>query len=144
MGGELPTGERLNTGLDSLDRSECLRLLGTEQVGRLVMVDNGRPEIFPVNYVLHGDGVLFRTDVGTKLGSSTGRPVAFEVDHIDPNAGPAWSVVIHGTAQRIDASGRENAMAVGPSSWVVSTKPHLVRITPTEITGRRINAPRHR
>jgi hypothetical protein len=27
----------------------------------------GRPEIFPVNYVVDGDEVMFRTDAGTKL-----------------------------------------------------------------------------
>jgi nitroimidazol reductase NimA-like FMN-containing flavoprotein (pyridoxamine 5'-phosphate oxidase superfamily) len=55
------------SGLQVIERAECLRLLATEEVGRLGVVVAGRPEIFPVNYVVDGDEVMFRTDAGTKL-----------------------------------------------------------------------------
>lgn len=131
---------RLNTGVELLDRHESLRLLATEQVGRLVVVgDNRRLEIFPVNYVLVADRVLFRTDDGAKLTATTATTVVFEVDQLDPIARSGWSVVVRGTASRLDPLGPD-AMAAQTrlSSWVVSMKPHLVGITPVEITGRRI------
>jgi nitroimidazol reductase NimA-like FMN-containing flavoprotein (pyridoxamine 5'-phosphate oxidase superfamily) len=129
---------RLNTGLEQLDRDECIRLLRTEAVGRLVMIgDHGRLEIFPVNYFFDGDAVLFRTDMGTKLTATAGAPVAFEVDHLDFSGHSVWSVVIHGTAHRSDAHTAQLRL----STWVHSTKPHLAKIIPDEITGRRLCTP---
>ena len=69
-----------------------------QDVGRLVVVDNGRPLIFPVNYALDGEAPVFRTASGTKLWASTHAPVAFEVDSIDREARSGWSVVVHGIA----------------------------------------------
>jgi len=120
-----------------ISAGECLQLLATEQVGRLGVVLNGHPEIFPVNYTLDGDGILFRTADGSKLEGSLNAPVAFEVDHLHPDTRSGWSVVIHGTAERytrFDSPARRQA----DPSWLDTVKPHLVRLTPTKITGRRI------
>jgi nitroimidazol reductase NimA-like FMN-containing flavoprotein (pyridoxamine 5'-phosphate oxidase superfamily) len=64
------------SGAEVISTRECRRLLGTEEVGRLGVVLDGRPEIFPVNYTVDGDGVLFRTADGAKLPTSiTGRRI---------------------------------------------------------------------
>jgi uncharacterized protein len=54
-----------------LDRDQCLSLLAGDEVGRLAVIVGNTPTIFPVNYALDGDTIVFRTDPGTK--SSTGR-----------------------------------------------------------------------
>ena len=93
----------LNSGLVIIERAECFDLLAREEVGRLAVVVGGRPEIFPVNYVVEGDGVVFRTDPGTKLAGAIRGPVAFEVDHLDRATRTAWSVILHGHAQQATA-----------------------------------------
>ncbi len=55
------------TGLVALDPDECLRLLRTSTLGRLAIVIEERPLVFPVNFTLDGHAVVLRTDEGTKL-----------------------------------------------------------------------------
>ena len=50
-----------------LDRDQCLRLLAEDEIGRLAVIAGNTPAIFPVNYALDGDTIVFRTDPGTKL-----------------------------------------------------------------------------
>ena len=48
----------LRTGLEELDRDECLRLLRSATLGRLAVVIGGQPLVFPVNFTLDGDAVV--------------------------------------------------------------------------------------
>jgi uncharacterized protein len=131
------------TGIQVIDRDECLQLLADQQVGRLAVVQAGRPHILPVNYVLDGEGVVFRTAAGTKLEATTRAPVAFEVDAIEPGTRSGWSVVVHGLAQevtRLDRPDLQRRLAALPlDPWAPGDKPHLVRIAPSSITGRRLS-----
>lgn len=87
-----------------LSERECARLLQTQSIGRIALVVDGRPEIFPVNYAFDGGVVVFRTSTGLKLERGPYTLAAFEVDHFDPAERMAWSVVVHGTAQDISQS----------------------------------------
>jgi hypothetical protein len=132
----------LNTGLLTLDRTTCMELLATEQLGRLVLVIGGRPEIFPVNYAVDGDGIIFRTERGTKLSGAAIAPVLFEVDHLDPADGSAWSVILRGRCGLV--GDYDSPMLRGQISgqprypWAGGDKPYVLRIQPTSVTGRRI------
>ena len=66
-------------------------------------VVDGRPEIFPVNFVVDHGTILFRTATGSKLAAVTpsSEPVAFEVDAYDPVEGEAWSVIAKGRASEV-------------------------------------------
>ena len=67
-----------------LTRSECFRLLAAHHLGRVVLIDELGPAAFPVNYVLDGHTVLFRTDEGSKLDAALrGARVAFQIDGAD-------------------------------------------------------------
>ena len=74
------------TGLELIDREECLRLLAGEEVGRLAVIVGGEPAIFPVNFVLDGETIVFRTDDGTKGAGRSSARGCFEVDGIDTRA----------------------------------------------------------
>ena len=131
-----------NSGLERMSREECVTLLQSQDVGRLVVVDNERPLIFPVNYAMDGDAPVFRTASGTKLWAAARSPVAFEVDEVDREAKAAWSVVVHGVAQEITAfdAGEVQARVLGlpVHPWAKGDKPSIVRIAPRLITGRRV------
>lgn len=127
--------------IEALDEEECLRLLASAAVGRIAVVLGRQPFIMPVNYVLDGDDVVFRTDAGTKLVGASLERVAFEVDHLEPERKEGWSVVVQGVGQEITSAysklfDRVRALAISP--WAPGEKEHWVRIIPREITGRRV------
>ena len=130
---------RLNSGVDPLNELDCWRLLATELVGRLGVIIDGRPEIFPVNFALAGEDIIIRTDHGAKSVAALSGPVAFEVDHFDDADCSGWSVMVHGSAEvvtsRTGIPGSQNRVL---KSWLEAHLPHLLRITATQITGRRI------
>jgi uncharacterized protein len=85
-----------------LTRSECFELLAREHLGRVAVVDDLGPVVFPVNFVLDRHMVVFRTDEGTKLDAACrGSRVAFEVDGTDTAAHAGWSVLVRGEAVEV-------------------------------------------
>lgn len=120
-----------------VEEDTCWGYLASQEVGRLATASEGQPEIFPINYCVDGQSVVFRTASGSKLTELTANAqVAFEVDGWTEEGG--WSVVLKGTAAEITDE-RELALAdkMPLLPWVPTVKRHYVRITPEELTGRR-------
>jgi uncharacterized protein len=128
------------TGLEVLAQDECLRLLNKQGVGRVAVVAGGRPMIFPVNYVVDGRTIVFRTDEGTKLdGVTSGFNVAFEIDGIDAMYHSGWSVLVSGVGREVVDATEVAVLAELPlRPWAMGEKAHWVRIRPDTITGRRL------
>jgi nitroimidazol reductase NimA-like FMN-containing flavoprotein (pyridoxamine 5'-phosphate oxidase superfamily) len=127
------------TGLEELDRGECLRLLGLAPLGRLGVVIGGRPLVFPVNFTLDGQVIVLRTAAGTKLHAARNGPVAFECDGIDGAYHTGWSVLALGDAEEVmhpSEIGRLERLPLTP--WCDAAKPVWLRIRPKSLTGRRI------
>lgn len=121
----------------TLSAAESWALVREAVVGRLAVIVDDHPEIFPVNYVVDHGSVVFRTAAGTKLAAAVGHPVAFEVDGYDAVSGRAWSVVIKGVAREIKGLYEViDAVELPLHTWHASPKPRLVRIDATEVTGR--------
>lgn len=121
-----------------LSTAECWVLLENERVGRLAVTDAaGTPDIFPVNFVAYEGAVYIRTAPDAKVTRLISHPAAaFEVDGYD-GAG-WWSVVLHGTAARIndpveiERSGVSRLLTASPRH-----KQHVLKVAPSAITGRR-------
>jgi nitroimidazol reductase NimA-like FMN-containing flavoprotein (pyridoxamine 5'-phosphate oxidase superfamily) len=120
-----------------LSEEECWNLLSRRELGRLAVTTDGKPDIFPVNYVTNGPRVLFRTAPGSKLADLAATPdVAFEVDEYDD--AHATSVVLRGVARRLDVQREIDAADALPlTSWIPTLKYRWVEIAPRSITGRR-------
>ena len=101
----------------------------------------GEVQVLPVNHLVDGQDVIFRTAHGSKLYATQGQqPITFEADDYDEETHSGWSVVMNGRAEPVDeeaevdrlgraAFGRGSAMWSGRSGF---------RIRPTSVTGRRI------
>jgi Predicted flavin-nucleotide-binding protein len=119
--------------------SEGWALIRSVPVGRLAVVVEGHPDIFPVNHLVDHGTIVVRTGTGTKLAAADRHPVAFEVDGYDVGRAQAWSVVIKGTARSIDRLHEVvDALQLPIFPWQDGPKPAFLRIEPDSITGRRI------
>jgi uncharacterized protein len=128
-------------GMEELSQVECRDLLLTHEVGRVAMCTPQGPAIVPVNYVVDGDSVVFRTAPYGVLGrhSWNGR-IAFEVDDLDPDTRSGWSVVATGSGQLVEDH-QELALirAFGnPQPWAPGVRLLYVRLPWGELTGRRV------
>lgn len=130
------------TGLEVLEALECYSLLQQRQIGRLAVVEGLHPLVFPVNYAVAGETIVFRTDAGTKLTRALRAPVAFEVDDVDEATHTGWSVLVKGRAEMISdyESPQVAALRELPLHPWAGEKTNWVRIVPESISGRRINA----
>lgn len=129
------------TGMERLTKEDCLELLAADEVGRLAVVDFGTPVIFPVNYVVDGETIVFRTDPGTKLTKARHARASFEIDHFDRQARTGWSVVAVGWLEEItsfDGAVFDRLRALPIEPWAGGEKQHWLRVVTDRISGRRI------
>jgi uncharacterized protein len=125
----------------SLPPEECAALLKRAVVGRLGVVIDGKPEVFPVCHVYEDGCVIFPTNQGTKMHAALGWPwVGFEVDAIDADGQTAQSVMISGRAEEItDPAIIERVASIRTLPWRTETTVRWLRIVPEQMTGRRID-----
>jgi nitroimidazol reductase NimA-like FMN-containing flavoprotein (pyridoxamine 5'-phosphate oxidase superfamily) len=133
---DIDTGASL--GLEELTREECLALLAVNSVGRIAVIGrDDMPFVVPVNYQLTGETVVFRTDHGTKLDALRRRPVAFQIDEVDPLQRTGWSVLLQGVAHEVSPHEVGDAVV---EPWL-RQKHHWIQLVPRFISGRRIRLP---
>jgi nitroimidazol reductase NimA-like FMN-containing flavoprotein (pyridoxamine 5'-phosphate oxidase superfamily) len=125
-----------------LSRDECTALLGAGSVGRVALCSADGPHIVPVNYVLDGESVIFRTSAYSMLGQHdwSSAVVAFEVDELDPENRSGRSVVVRGPAERIEDADEVDSIAwtTDPSPWAGGLRRQYVRVRFSEMTGRAV------
>lgn len=127
-------------GLGIIEPGECWLLLRHGHIGRLAVDVGGRPDIFPVNYVVDGESIVILTAPGSKLaGAVLGGTVAFEIDAADPLFHTGWSVVAKGRAELIeDLDGQLRAEELPLRPWGPGPKHDYLRIVVDSVSGRRI------
>jgi nitroimidazol reductase NimA-like FMN-containing flavoprotein (pyridoxamine 5'-phosphate oxidase superfamily) len=134
------------TWMEHLSTESCWELLRTTPVGRVVVMVDGAPEVYPVNFAVDDRSVAFRTAPGSKLRGLERFPTTcFEADVIDPDDRSGWSVMLKGRA--VDVVHADDVQRLGAlplTLWTAGTKDHWVRIRPSEVTGRRIHTIRDR
>jgi len=138
------TAAQLGAGLIELDRQECLELLAAKAVGRVAyVVDNGA-RILPMNYIVAGDSIIFRTvPDGEIYQHAISTTCAFEVDETDEFFQSGWSVVVVG---HLELATEEDfaRMRYGrlPEPWAAGNRHMFVRISCDHVSGRRVIAGR--
>lgn len=122
----------------------CVELLHRAPWVRIGFVTDEGPTILPVNHVIHGDAIYFRTAPGSKLGmaAKSGR-IALEADGGDATTRIGWSVVAHGHASIVtDQQVVEQLMALPFEPWALpENKVFWIRVDVDSIDGREIVPP---
>lgn len=127
------------SALEMLTLSECWDRLRSQQVGRIGF-DRGRgPRIHPVGYVVHGGDLLLTTSEDSELGSFVrmfggGSVVSFEADQVDASRGEQWSVLVGARVAEAEADAAKGRVPEAPAGH----DEMVVRLTPIEVTGRRM------
>jgi nitroimidazol reductase NimA-like FMN-containing flavoprotein (pyridoxamine 5'-phosphate oxidase superfamily) len=143
----LPPGQRQAAGhpvLAELTPAGCRELLAPGGVGRFLFVTDRGPVAIPVNYRMLGDDIVFRTSQSGSVAAAVRQPlVSFSVDRIDDALAEGWSVLASGEAAVLpDPAGRAVAARLRIEPWAGGQRNLFIRLTPREITGRRIRAVR--
>jgi nitroimidazol reductase NimA-like FMN-containing flavoprotein (pyridoxamine 5'-phosphate oxidase superfamily) len=128
------------SALHRLSRDECLTLLASVPVGRIVYTRRALPAVELVNFALdHGD-IVIRTDRSGKLAAATrGAVVAFEADQMDLAGQSGWSVTAVGPSSEVtDPGERTRLRTMGLKPWAPGERDHFIRISPVMLNGRRL------
>ncbi|MBP0450609.1 pyridoxamine 5'-phosphate oxidase family protein [Kitasatospora sp. RG8] len=123
-----------------LTEPECWDKIGTHGVGRIALPVQPGPAVFPVNYTVDAETIVFRTAASGAADPGDGASVSFQVDRIDDHLSQGWSVLILGTAEHVDDPEivQHLLKLPGTTPWAGGNRPLWVRVRPDEITGRRI------
>lgn len=127
-------------GVHELTRNECLALVPTVSVGRVVFTDRALPAIVPVNFLLHGGRVVVRTGTSSTLAAAVrGTVVAFEVDDFDTATRTGWTVTITGRARHVvDDLELAQLRALPLAPFAGDHLDHVVVIPVELVSGRRV------
>ena len=101
------TGTRRHTGWVKAPRElsydRCGELLLSAEVGRVALCSGSGPMIWPVNYSVVENAIVFRTAPYSMLGTRAWNSrLAFEVDRLDLERQQGWSVVATGAGEMIE------------------------------------------
>jgi uncharacterized protein len=134
------------SALVQLSRDECLTLMASVPVGRIIYTQRALPAVDLVNFALDQGDIVIRTDRGGKLAAAArGAVVAFEADSLDLAHQAGWSVTAIGPSCEVtDRAEVLRLQAMGLSSWAPGTRDHFIRISPVMLTGRHLVADRPR
>lgn len=135
---ETDPGDR--STVERLERPECVQLLKSGLIGRVVYTYDAMPAAQPVNYAVDNDEIIFRTDGGDKMKAAVNNAVVgFEVDEFDSSARTGWSVLAVGQAYHvIDRDRLELLSSRMPAPWASERTAHTIAIPLTRLSGRRL------
>ncbi|MFD8562380.1 pyridoxamine 5'-phosphate oxidase family protein [Streptosporangium canum] len=131
---------RDSAGLHVLSRQECIDLLASTPIGRIVFTDRALPAVQPVGFCIDGEDIVIHTGAGSKLAAATrDAVVAFEADDFDPQAHTGWSVTAVGRARAVcDPSEIARLSALPLTTWAPGDRGHFITVRTEQVSGRRI------
>ena len=124
-----------------LTDSQCRARLAERRIGRVSVTKDALPVIVPVNFVVDGMSVVFRTNPdGMLVRACDGNVIAFEVDEFSAAADAGWSVLIVGVARLLRTSEQIRALRLGLVTAAGEDCDQFIRLQLSRISGREIAA----
>jgi nitroimidazol reductase NimA-like FMN-containing flavoprotein (pyridoxamine 5'-phosphate oxidase superfamily) len=137
--------------VEPISDEEALRLLAEALVAHIGVVEDGKPYVTPMSFVLDGRRLLFRTKPGKRFEAIGANPsVCVEVSSFDEETGDWVSVVITGTARELtdeDTTSRTVELLFDKYESFLGSPlghgglqpmasfPHVIEVSIDEITG---------
>ena len=130
------------SALQRLSRDECLTLMASVPVGRIIYTRRALPAVELVNFALDEGDIVIRTDGSGKLAAATrGAVVAFEADQVDLADQSGWSVTAIGPSREVTDPGElARLRTLGLRLWAPEERDHFICISPVMLNGRRLCA----
>ena len=127
-------------GLEVLERDECIRRLRSVPIARIALSMQALPVILPVNFVVDGDEIVIRTNLGSKAEAALrGAVVALEADEYDTVGHTGWSVLVRGRTRLVeDPVEIERLHGLWVRAWGTPHTDRWITIALEIVTGRRI------
>jgi len=123
-----------------LSPAECFDLLEPGGIGRVGFTAADGMMMLPVNFAVTAKTIIFRTAPDTLLALYASGQVSFETDYIHEALREGWSVLVQGRAHQVTGEREieqlQNRTHLEP--WAAGARDVYIRITPTRISGRRI------
>src|SRR5579859_1478450 len=126
--------------LRTLSPAECFDLLEPGGIGRVGFTAADGIMMLPVNFAVAAKTVVFRTAPDTLLALYARGQVSFEADCLDEAFRAGWSVLVQGRARKVTEEHEVEQLQsrTDLQPWAAGARDVYVRITPTRISGRRI------
>lgn len=126
--------------LDSLPPSECQRLLGLNDIGRLAWPTDEEVLVVPVNYTLDGIDIVLRTDPwGPIAQRAVGARASFQVDDLHRDGHIGWTVLAQVTPSLVnDPAERHRLQRYELQPWAPGDRSCYVRLVITALSGRQL------
>ena len=126
--------------LEIISPANCVQLLGSVGLGRLVYTYAGLPAVRLVNFVVDDDTIVFSTGEGDKFrAAERGDVVAFEADDVEIERHNGWTVTAIGHLSVVSPDEAAELRDRLPlHSWLPMDDPHLVRLGIESVHGRRL------
>lgn len=126
---------------EHLDAAECWRLVGQHGLGRVVFAGDTHAQVVPTSYDALSGTAYFRAPTFGELARRVhDHATSLQVDDIDPGTFTGWSVVMSGTAHRV-----EDAATVAslwpldrPDPWFPGARPQWIALPVDELHGQRV------
>jgi hypothetical protein len=114
----------------SLSRAECLRLIGSVAMGRIIYTRQALPAVELVSFALDGGDIVIRADHHGQLAAAArGAVVAFQADSVDPACLVGWSVTAIGPSREVtDPDEIAQLLRIDLSSWVSGDRAYFIRV----------------
>ncbi len=123
-----------------LSADECWALLMTQTTGRIGFSREGSIYIFPVNYLVHEQGIYFRTSEDGDIGRGPLEKAAFQVDELRAAEMAGWTVLAQGSAVPVSDEALLTVLwgRASEEPWAGGLRQRFVGIRPISVAGRRV------
>jgi nitroimidazol reductase NimA-like FMN-containing flavoprotein (pyridoxamine 5'-phosphate oxidase superfamily) len=138
----MPLPQNDTRTLRRLDVEECWQLVGSQGVGRIGVMGETHVQIVPTRYDAERGTAYFRAGTFGELARRVhGRAVSLQVDDLDRRTFSGWSIVMSGTAHRVDDAEMIAARwSVGrPSPWLPGPNSQWIALQIDDIKGERVH-----
>ncbi len=127
---------------EELSQEQCWELLRSNTTGRFGFVHQGRVVILPLNYLVDGQSIYFRTaEEGSIAEAVPSLSSSFQVDDSRSDRSEGWSVLVSGASSRVEDRDLLTRLwgKVMAEPWAGGARNVFIRLQAHTVTGRHVH-----